>query len=90
MRTAGRRYSPSNETFEHSLDMTVRYEVIADFLVKAESDFRIQRSNVFGSRNGRKIIASTTTYESGGMKLGFARTKKLRGARRHQRSTSRT
>ena len=77
MRAAGRRYSPSNETFEHSLELTARYEVIADFLVTAESDFRIQRSNVIGSRNGRRIIASTTTYESGGMKVGFVRTMKF-------------
>jgi hypothetical protein len=77
MRTAGRRYSPSNETFDHSLDMTARYQVTADFLVKAEGDFRIQRSNVIGSRNGQKIIASTTVYESGGTRLGFARTKKF-------------
>ncbi|MFA4947748.1 MAG: hypothetical protein WC674_04455, partial [Candidatus Krumholzibacteriia bacterium] len=38
---------------------------------------RIQRGNVFGTRNGRKIIATTTTYESGGMTLGFARTMKF-------------
>jgi hypothetical protein len=75
MRTAGRLYSPSNETFEHSLDITAAYRVIEDFLVKAEGDFRIQRSNVVGSRNGQKIIAATTIYESGGIKLGFERTK---------------
>ena len=80
MRTAGRRYSPTNETFEHSLRLTSRYEVIADFLLKAESDFRIQRGNVFASRNGQKIIAATTVYESGGMKVGFERTMSL-GAR---------
>ena len=77
MRTAGRRYSPSNETFEHSLDLTARYRVIADFLVKAQSNFRIQRGNVFASRDGRKIISSTTVYESGGMRVGFERTKKF-------------
>ncbi len=77
MRAAGRRYSPTNETFEHSLELTVQYQVIADFLLTAENDFRIQRSNVIGSRNGRRIIASTTTYESGGMKVGFVRTMKF-------------
>jgi opacity protein-like surface antigen len=77
MRAAGRRYSPSNESFEHSLDMTARYEVIKDLLLKAESDFRIQRSDVIGARNGRKIITGTTVYESGGMKVGFTRTKKF-------------
>ena len=77
MRTGGRRYSPTNETFEHSLNLNVKYEVIKDFSVKAENNFRIQRGNVFGTRNGRKIIATTTTYESGGMTLGFARTMKF-------------
>jgi hypothetical protein len=80
MRTGGRRYSPNNETFENSLDITAKYEVFTDFSVKAESDFRIQRSNVIGSRNGRRIVSSTTVYESGGMKVGFARAKKF-GAR---------
>ncbi|MCX5753482.1 MAG: hypothetical protein NTW97_07505 [Candidatus Krumholzibacteria bacterium] len=77
MRAAGRRYSPSNESFEQSLDMTARYEVMKDFLVKAESDIRIQRSNVIGSRNGRRIISSTTVFESGGMRVGFTRTRKF-------------
>jgi hypothetical protein len=77
MRSAGRRYSPSNETFEHTLDMALRYQVIQDFLVKAESNFRIQRSNVIAARNGQRIISSTTTYESGGMNVGFERTMKF-------------
>jgi hypothetical protein len=77
MRSAGRRYSPSNETFDHTLDMTVRYQLIQDFLVKAESNFRIQRSNVIASRNGQRIISSSTTYESGGMNVGFERTMKF-------------
>jgi hypothetical protein len=77
MRAAGRRYSPSNETFEHSLDLAAKYQVTADFLVKVEGDFRIQRSNVIGSLNGRKIIAATTIYESGGTRFGFTRTKKF-------------
>jgi len=77
MRAAGRRYSPTNESFEHSLDLVARYEVMTDFIVTAESDFRIQTSNVFGALNGRKIISSSTTYESGGMTLGVARTMKL-------------
>lgn len=77
MRTGGRKYSPSNETFEHSLDMTARYELIEDLLVKAGSDFNIQRSNVFKSVNGRRVIAATTTYESGGMSVGFERTRKF-------------
>lgn len=73
MRETGRKYSPSNETFEHTLNMAANYQVIPDFLVKAESDFRIQRGNVFASRNGQKFISSSTVYESGGMKVGFER-----------------
>jgi hypothetical protein len=75
MRTGGRRYSPTNETFEHALNLNVRYEVIKDFSVKAENNWRIQRSDIFGAQAGRRIIASSTTYESGGMRLGFERTK---------------
>ena len=74
MRAGGRKYSPTNETFDHSLDMTARYELIEDLLVKAGSDFNIQQSNVFKSVNGRKVIAATTAYESGGMSVGFERT----------------
>jgi hypothetical protein len=42
--------------------------------VKAGSDFNIQQSNAFKSVNGRRVIAATTTYESGGMSVGFERT----------------
>ncbi len=77
MRAAGRRYSPTNETFDHTLELTARYQVMADFLVTAAGDFSIQSGNIFGSRNGRKIISSTTMYESGGMTFGVARTMKF-------------
>ncbi len=74
MRDGGEKYSPTNETLNHSLDMAVQYELVKDFTVKASNDFSFQTSNVFKSVNGVKVIASTTQYESGGMKVGFART----------------
>jgi hypothetical protein len=73
MRDGGEKYSPTNETLEHSLSMAVRYELIKDLRVKGSTDFRIQQSNVFKSVNGIKVIASSTVYESGGMRAGFER-----------------
>lgn len=72
-RGGGEKYSPTNETLEHNLGMAVRYELIKDLAVKGDTDFRIQTSNVFKSVNGVKVIASSTVYESGGMKVGFER-----------------
>ena len=54
--------------------IAVKYELVKDLFLNVESDTRIQRSNVFGLRDGKKIIASTTTYESGGLRVGGSRT----------------
>jgi len=77
MREGGKRYSPTNDTRENTLDFDVRYTVNPEFEMRIQSDFKIQQSRVFGAREGRKIVVSTTTFESGGMVAGFRRTKKF-------------
>ena len=77
MRGAGRRYSPTNDTRDNTLGLDFSYEVSPGFDMKIRSDFSIQRNQVFGSKEGRKIVVSTSTVESGGMRAGFTRTKKF-------------
>ncbi len=72
-RDGGEKYSPTNETLNHSLGIGVRYEVVQHFTVKTANDFKFQTSNVFKSVDGVKVIASSTTYESGGMRIGLER-----------------
>jgi hypothetical protein len=79
MRGAGRRYSPTNDTRDNTLGLDFRYAVGAGFEMMIESDFSIQRNQVFGSKEGRKIVASTSTVESGSMRTGFTRSKEFGG-----------
>jgi hypothetical protein len=77
MRTGGRRYRPSNNTHENILDIQLGYNLSTNFTLKAAGNFRVQRNDVFGAQEGHRIIIGSSTYESGGMKLGFERTKKF-------------
>ncbi len=77
MREGGRRYNRSNGNREQSLFLDMRYEVKRDFSIRAQADFRNQRGDVVGLKNGRKAVVSSTLFESGGMKVGVLRNKKI-------------
>jgi len=72
----GKVYSPTNGTREHSLDLTLGYQLAPGFSVTMSDGFKIQDNDVFGGLNGRVITLYTTTFKSGGMRAGFTKTKK--------------
>jgi len=74
-REAGKRYSPTNDTREHSLDLTLGYEVSPGFTLNVDNGFKIQYNDVFGAVDGRRVTLYTTTFQSGGLRTGFTRTK---------------
>jgi hypothetical protein len=74
MREGGKRYSPTNDTRDNTLDFDFNYEVMPGFDLKLSSGFNIQKGRVFGAENGKKIVVSTSTFESGDMIAGFTRT----------------
>ncbi|MDD4858470.1 MAG: hypothetical protein PHD74_10275 [Candidatus Krumholzibacteria bacterium] len=74
-RAEGRRYSPTNNGHENTLTVTTAYTVVPDFTLKAEGNFRIQRNDIFGAQDGRRIVTSSVTYDSGTLRLGFVRKK---------------
>jgi hypothetical protein len=75
-RDVGERYSPTNDTREHSLDLNLVYEVVPGFSLNVDNGFKIQYNDAFGAVNGRKVTLYTTTFQSGGLRTGFTRTKK--------------
>jgi|GEM_PF-2327500 len=75
-RETGKFYSPTNDTREHSLDLTLGYEVCPGLTLNVGNGFKIQYNDAFGSVNGRKVTLYTTTIQSGGLRTGFTRTKK--------------
>lgn len=77
MRAGERRYSKSSGNEEHSLYLDATYQPNPDFMIRASSDFRNQQSNIFGAKDGRRIITSKKLFESGGMRLGFVRKKNI-------------
>jgi hypothetical protein len=76
-RAEGRRYRPTYNSHENTLAVTLGYAVRTDFKIKAEGNFRIQRNDVYGALDGRRIITSSIIYDSGGLKLGFVRKKQF-------------
>jgi hypothetical protein len=77
MREGEQRYNRSNENREQILFLDMRYLVQRDFTIKAQADFRNQRNSVFGTLDGRKAVVAATLSESGGMRVGFVRNKKI-------------
>jgi hypothetical protein len=77
MREGEQRYNRSNENREQSLFLDMRYLAQRDFTIKAQADFRNQRNSVFGVLDGRKAVVSAALSESGGMRVGFVRNKKI-------------
>jgi hypothetical protein len=77
MREGERRYNRTNENREQSLFLDMRYQVQREFTIKAQADFRNQRNSVFGLVEGRKAVVSSALSESGGMRVGFVRNKKV-------------
>jgi hypothetical protein len=72
-REAGKRYSPTSDTREHSLDLMLGYEVFSGFTLNVDNGYKIQYNDVFGAVNGRKVTLYTTTFQSGGLRTGFTR-----------------
>jgi hypothetical protein len=76
-RGAGKLYSPTGNTRENTLGLSANYQIAVDFSVRAETEFRLQTNDIYGAADGRRIVASSTLYESGGMRVGFVRSRKL-------------
>ena len=72
-----RLYNRSSEIRQHGIDMRVEYRPAPDFAVKAESNFNLQRNTRFGVVQGKKTAVNVTDFNSGGMKVGFERKKKI-------------
>ena len=70
-------YNPSNENREQSLFFDLRYTPLRDLTVKAQADFRNQRNNVFGVLDGQKAIVGSTLSQSGGLRVGFVRNRRI-------------
>jgi hypothetical protein len=79
MREGERRYNRSNQNVEHGLFFDMAYLVQRDFTIRAQADFRTQRNNVLGAVGGAKGVVSSSLFESGGMRIGFVRNKRIPG-----------
>jgi hypothetical protein len=79
MRDGVRKYNRSGESFEHGLFLKALYNPSLELSLIAEVDFRNQQNNRLGFLQGSKIVTSSTTYDSGGLKLGVMRDKKFWG-----------
>ncbi|MGD1048954.1 MAG: hypothetical protein ABR899_09445 [Candidatus Krumholzibacteriaceae bacterium] len=74
-RPEGERYSPTNDTREHSLDLKLGYEVYPGLSLNVDNEYKIQYNDVFGAIGDRRITLYTTTFQSGGLRTGFTEKK---------------
>lgn len=76
-RSGERRYNRSGEIIDNGLLMRMQYQPKSGFGLIAEADFRNQENKRLGFREERKVVTSSTLYESGGIKLGFMRKRNI-------------
>lgn len=72
-----REYGRTDENFENRLDINMDYEPVEDLTFFAYSNFRFQEANLLGEVDGGTGVVSSSTYESGEIRLGVQRTKDL-------------
>ncbi len=77
-RTGGEKlYGPTNENFEHRLRLKCDYNPSVDMLVFVRTTYKTQTSNSLGTIDGKRRVISTSGSDSGDMKVGFERTRKI-------------
>jgi hypothetical protein len=72
-----RFYTRTGETRQHDLRLSVEYMPVKDFSVGAITDFRHQVFSRLGEVGGRRSVISSDVYDTGGLRLGFMRRKKI-------------
>jgi hypothetical protein len=80
LRDGVRRYNRNGESFEYGLSLKAAYEPTVGLSFIAETDFRNQKNNRLGFIEGKKVIVSSTTYDSGGLRLGVRRSRRFWGS----------
>jgi hypothetical protein len=74
-----RLYNPTSENLEFGIQLEVRYQPTANFRMWARTDFQDKRTNriLFDEETLARVTKTITSYDSGGLVIGFARGRKI-------------
>ncbi|MBN1885468.1 MAG: hypothetical protein JW876_08100 [Candidatus Krumholzibacteriota bacterium] len=74
-----RRYNRNAENTENSLWLKMDYRPRDGYIFRAEANFRYQENSRLRTVSGRSVVTSTSIYDTGGMRIGFDRSRTVFG-----------
>lgn len=76
-RNGERRYGRTGENIDNNLDLEVRYALDPTFTMRAAAEFQMQESNRLSKEGTQTVVVSSSTFESGALRVGFYRKRSI-------------
>ena len=74
-----RRYNRNAENTENSIWLKMDYRPAEGYALRAEANFRYQENDRLRTQAGQSVVVSRSIYDTGGLRLGFDRSRAIFG-----------